>query len=109
MADAASALDAAAKAIRDAGVQQAEAQARREAEQKRREAERAALDALPKVKGRPFQIRSAEDIPAKLSVDISVFVEETGQTDKVSVNARRAYRDADKRVNRLQALMECMR
>lgn len=48
------------------------------------------------------------DIPASLEITMPVEVEETGETQSVKMNARKAYRDTEKRVNRLESLLDCI-
>ena len=49
-----------------------------------------------------------EDVPADLTINEPTFVEETGETVQVKRNAREAFREADQRVNRYQALLDCL-
>ena len=50
-----------------------------------------------------------EDIPADLEINEPILVEDTGETVQVKRNAREAFKEADQKVNRYTALIECMR
>jgi hypothetical protein len=54
------------------------------------------------------EIRVA-DIPKSLTITLPVTVEEAGESVLVEMNARKAFRDTDKRVNRLRSLRDCLR
>ena len=49
-----------------------------------------------------------EDIPEDLIISQPVLVEDSGETVQVKRNAREAFKEADRRVNRYQALIDCM-
>ena len=49
-----------------------------------------------------------DDIPEDLVIREDVLVEDTGETVKVKRNAREAFTEADQKVNRYRALIECM-
>ena len=54
-------------------------------------------------------VPTLNDIPADLVVTLPVLVEETGETVHVEQNARAAFKEAGRRVNRLQSLRDCLR
>jgi len=51
---------------------------------------------------------SFEDIPADLEINEPTLIEDTGETVQVKRNAREAFKEADQRVNRYRALIECL-
>lgn len=48
------------------------------------------------------------EIPADLDITLQVEVADTGESMPVTMNARKAYREAEKRVNRLTSLLDCL-
>lgn len=51
---------------------------------------------------------TASQIPADMTITLEVEVEETGRVEEVELNARDAFKEAKRKVNRLQALRECL-
>lgn len=51
---------------------------------------------------------SIKDIPAGLKITLPVLIEESGETVQVEMNARKAFRESQQRVNRLKLLLECL-
>lgn len=51
---------------------------------------------------------SIDEIPADLEISEPTLVEDTGETVQVKRNAREAFKEADQKVNRYRALIDCM-
>ncbi|MGL5936125.1 MAG: hypothetical protein ACRCZI_10960, partial [Cetobacterium sp.] len=80
-----------------------------------REVEQVDLTELPEVDNsvppqQPAQSNALtiDKIPADLTITLSVDIEQTGETRQVEVNARKAWKQARQKVNRLTKLLECV-